>query len=304
MMRTMKFTISFMTIFFFLLSCVNAGITKTDENKFKAKNGGTLSVDLEKATVYVKTHSDESIESKFIYDVDGDEELASELIENYKVKFDEDGTNLEIEADYIGNSNKIKIKLEVIIPENYNIDIKTSGGSIYVDNLNGTADARTSGGSIKFGKISGDVNGKTSGGSIEVGDSKGNVVTKTSGGSIIISKCSGTAEAYTSGGSIKIEEAYGTVNAKTSGGSIFAQLVSDPKEDCSLSTSGGGITIKLSKEVNAYIDAKTSGGSVSTDFPVRVKGTMKQNELKGEINSGGPTLFLRTSGGGIQIREI
>ncbi len=303
-MRTIKFTISLLTSFFFLFSCVNAGITKTVESKFKAKNGGTLSVEIEKAAVYVKTHNNESIESKFIYDVDGDEELASELIENYKVKFNDDGTNLEIEADYIGNSNKIKIKLEVTIPENYNVDIKTSGGSIYLDDLNGTAEAKTSGGSIKFGRISGNVIGKTSGGSIEVSDSNGDVVAKTSGGGITISKCNGSAEAYTSGGSIKIEEAHGTVNAKTSGGSIFAQLVADPKEDCSLSTSGGGITIELSKKINAYIDAKTSGGSVSTDFPVRVKGTMKRNELKGEINSGGPKLLLRTSGGRIQIREI
>ena len=80
MMHNIKFTISFLSIFLFLFSCVNAGITKTDENKFKVKNGGTLSVEIEKASVYVMTHNQETIESKFTYDVDGDEELASELI--------------------------------------------------------------------------------------------------------------------------------------------------------------------------------------------------------------------------------
>ena len=70
-----------------------------------------------------------------------------------------------------------------------------------------------------------------------------------------------------------------------------------------MTTSGGGIDVYLVKDVKVSVDASTSGGHVSTDFPITVQGKLQSSKLKGEINGGGPQLYLRTSGGSIDIYE-
>lgn len=52
------------------------------------------------------------------------------------------------------------------------------------------------------------------------------------------------------------------------------------------------------------VDAHTSGGRVRTEFPVTVRGTIKRNTLDAKINGGGPELYLRTSGGNVEINEL
>ena len=56
--------------------------------------------------------------------------------------------------------------------------------------------------------------------------------------------------------------------------------------------------------VNLNLDAETSAGSVSSDLPVTVSGIKDRGSLQGTINSGGPRLVLRSSGGGIRINKL
>ena len=93
------------------------------------------------------------------------------------------------------------------------------------------------------------------------------------------------------------------LDAHTAGGSVTAYITKQPKSDCRLKTSGGTITIYLPETVALSIDAKTSGGKVECDFDVKVRGSQEKNRLRGEINGGGPELYLRTSGSNIYIRE-
>ena len=83
---------------------------------------------------------------------------------------------------------------------------------------------------------------RTSGGSIVIGDVEGSVNARTSGGSITIERAAGAVIANTSGGSIEIEEVHGAIDAETAGGSVRAYLSEPPRADSSLRTSGGGIT--------------------------------------------------------------
>ena len=49
------------------------------------------------------------------------------------------------------------------------------------------------------------------------------------------------------------------------------------------------------------VDAHTSGGKVIFDLPITVHGSNSRNELRGELNGGGPLLKLRSSGGSIKL---
>jgi DUF4097 and DUF4098 domain-containing protein YvlB len=107
----------------------------------------------------------------------------------------------------------------------------------------------------------------------------------------------------TSGGGIHVESASGQLHADTSGGGIEVHFDTALTGDSSLSTSGGGIEVSLPKDKGAHIDASTSGGGVRlSGLEVTIEsGKLNSSSLKGNIAGGGPTLKLRTSGGGIHI---
>ena len=306
----------FLTLFF-SATLFSASIEKTEKKSFDVKSGGKLNLDTDRGSISINTHDAEIINVEILFKAKtDDEELAEKLFDAFEVTYDQSGPDLSIKGKMEGSSgwftnlfggskwNKLNISFMISVPRSYDLDLNTSGGSITVGDLTGDVDAKTSGGGLQFGNVMGDINGKTSGGGIIVGECSGDVNIKTSGGGIEISKCKGNVDASTSGGAISVNEVYGNINASTSGGSVFASIREQFSEDCSLTTSGGGITIKLNKEINAYLDAKTSGGSVKSEIPVKFLGKAERSRLKGELNAGGPLLYLRSSGGSIYVEEL
>ncbi len=321
------------------------------EKTYDVNSGGNLTVVSEFGTIDVQTAEQDQVEIvvtkatrlKLL------NQSAKEALADFEVAFASKDTGVHIEGAFKHGRerwrkelNRLEIHFQVTVPKNYNVDLDTQGGSIKVNDLDGTVQAQTSGGSLRFGNITGPVRGrtsggsiklvscgspvdlKTSGGSIEVGDVGGDVRAqtsggslrfgkiqgsiwgKTSGGSIMAADCNGGADVQTSGGSIKLESVGGDVNAKTSGGTIRASVTTQLQNACNLHTSGGGITVTLIPDIAIDVDAETSGGSVSTDFVVTsvVQGKVPRNRLKGSINGGGPLLKLHTSGGGIRLQKL
>lgn len=285
-----------LALFFVNCSHVHSmGKTEDVETRsFDVAAGGTLTMDVSGASIEIKTGNSNTIDVKVIKKArTNDKAKAERMFKDYKIDYDHSGDDLTIESKnkrkkslLTFGRNYVAVRFILTIPEKYNLDLYTSGGSISVADLTGRVKAKTSGGSIKMQDCTGDVDVKTSGGSIRIG------------------KVEGEVEAHTSGGSITVEEVMGTVNAKTSGGSVSATITKQPKGDCSLKTSGGSIKVKLAGDIKVDLDAATSGGSVSTDFPVMVKGKRSKRKLKTEINGGGPELYLRTSGGSVRINKI
>jgi hypothetical protein len=180
--------------------------------------------------------------------------------------------------------------------------VDTSGGGIDVRDLVGDLDADTSGGSIALKDIRGKIRAETSGGSIEASALDGPVHAESSGGSIDIDGVTGDLVADTSGGSIRIAGAGGRVQADTSGGGIEASFARGNSRGGSLETSGGGIHVALDPSADLSIEA--SGNSVETDLPIKVLGKVSRGRLSGTLGTGGNTLRLRTSGGGVHIRPL
>ena len=315
MRKLFTITVTLLSLLF-TSSIVLGQIEKTEREIFDVSNGGKLYVETDKGSIEIETHASETVDVEIYFKAKtSDDELAEKLFDAFKIDYDHSGSDLSIEAKYKGSKswlsnllggskwNKLRVKFKIKVPENYNVNLNTSGGGITVGDLEGYDTAKTSGGGLKFGNIVGDIDGSTSGGGITIGECDGNIDVSTSGGGIKIIKCAGEVKAHTSGGGITVNEVYGAINASTSGGSVFASILEQPKEDCYLSTSGGGVTVELAQNINVYLDASTSGGSVSTDFPITIKGKVKRSNLKGSINDGGPLLKLRSSGGSIRVKE-
>jgi DUF4097 and DUF4098 domain-containing protein YvlB len=289
-------------------------IEDTIEKSFTVKPGGTLTVDARRGSIEVEGSSGTRVEVTVIREVrTSNQDKAQEMLEKFPVDFEQRGSDVFITADYHENSawkrfwneigNKLRVQFIIKVPEVYNVDLKTSGGSITVNDLEGRVLSKTSGGSLKFDNIAGDINGRTSGGSIRIGEVHGDSEINTSGGSITIDRAHGTVDAHTSGGSITVHEVMGAIQAETSGGSIKAYLSRQPEDSCRLRTSGGTVTVTMAENIGVDLDARTSGGSVRTDFPVTVQEEIKRSSLQAKVNGGGPELHLRSSGGSIILKK-
>lgn len=311
---------------------LSASIFGAEENEgiirksFNVAAGGHLTIRADRGSIQVKSASTDKVEITVTREPGA--RAASDVLKRHQVTFVQDGNDVAVKAEMTGvkksfwRGDDLKVRYEVIVPSKYNVNLKTSGGSINVQDIEGEARADTSGGSLKFGQINGPVYGRTSGGSIEliactrdvdvqtsggginIGETTGNVVARTSGGSIKIGKTKGAVTAETSGGGIDVNGAMGMVNAQTSGGSIRAVLMDQPTAECTLETSGGSIDVKLAEKIAVDLDAHTSGGKVHSEIPVTVQGDIKPNHVRSKLNGGGPKLTLGTSGGNIHIRRF
>lgn len=283
----------------FLAAAAQADVVSRE---FDVRDGGLLEIETDRGKIDVRTGSSGRVSVEVVRDGS-----RGELLE---VQFDQNAERIRVKGEWPrgedgwgwGGGNRARIEFNVTVPRNFNLDLSTSGGSISVDDLDGTLKADTSGGSLDFGVIQGEVNGHTSGGSIKLAGGGSDVDINTSGGSIRVGPVQGSVNARTSGGSIKIAEVVGAVDASTSGGSVEARMTAQPAQDCNLSTSGGSVVLYLADGIAVDINATSSSGGVRSDFPIDGQ-TRAKRSLRGSLNGGGPEVRLHTSGGGIRIRS-
>ena len=314
------------------LTIAEASVENRIERSFQVTPGGRLIIDADRGSIEVRTADRDQVDVTIERKVKrGKKWSVEEVLEDFAITFDHSDSGVTIRAKYGEKNpwgwnrerNRLQVKCLITVPQQYNVDLRTLGGGISVEDLEGEVRSQTSGGSLRIGRIKGSVWGQTAGGSIEVegteGDADvktsgggitiGNVIgkidAKTAGGSIRIDKATGSVNANTSGGNITVEEVMGNINAKTRGGSVKAYISRQPEGDCSLETSGGNVTTYVVEDIAVEVDARTTGGRVSTDIPVTavVQDKVSRNKLRGAINGGGPVLKLRTFGGSIRLHK-
>lgn len=193
--------------------------------------------------------------------------------------------------------------------------MRASGGSLRAEDIEGAVEGSTSGGSIRMREVRGNTIAETSGGSIDINGVRGSLRATTSGGSVDIDTVSGELYTSTSGGSVQVRNAGSRVEAHTSGGSVVVRLAAGNNGGGDLSTSGGGVRVEVDPRVALTVDASSSGGDVYSELPVTVQRLAKDDgggwpaapfrggakSLRGDLNGGGATLRLRSSGGGVRI---
>lgn len=330
--RKILFTLVFITAFTLTSSACLYGIAQDNIQKsFKVRPGGELILDTDLGSIEINTSKTNTLKVEVIREIrSANSGRAEEILRDFEISFRQDGNKVYVTGEYersglgrlFSNIGRyVRFHFDVSLPQEFNVDLKTSGGSISIDDLRGEVRSKTSGGSLSFDRIEGPVWGRTSGGSIKllscegtadietsggsitIGEVTGDVVAHTSGGSIKVGEVKGDVDVHTSGGGISVKEVRGAIKAKSSGGSVSAYISTQPESDCSLSTSGGSVTVYLADDIGVNVNARTSGGRVYTDFPVTIKGDISKRSLNAKINDGGPELYLYTSGGSIYIKK-
>ncbi|TQV72089.1 DUF4097 domain-containing protein [Aliikangiella marina] len=264
--------------------------SETIEREFSVATGGQLVIDSDRGSIEIESWNNDQV------DVEVRKSASSQSkLDDFRVEIENRGDNVYINGDGDGWNSNVRVKYIVKVPKKYNLDLKTGGGSIKVDDMAGNIKLHTSGGSLKIGNVDGgNVDAHTSGGSIKVGDVKGNLKVDTSGGSIRLGHVTGKATVDTSGGSISIESGGEDIAADTSGGSI---KIGPSEGNVKAETSGGSIKIGTAK---GDVDADTSGGSVKVEG---AGGKVRVESSGGSLyvgSSGGP-VYADTAGGSIKI---
>ncbi len=344
--------------------------TKQFEKTIDVENGGTLFLRSNLGKVKVTTHDDSTVKLNLTCElVIKNEKAAKKLFKHIALRYDlEDNELQDIDLvdgrdalivvefpddtldpdkiDAIEDMDQLKelllvhnskyhfrkVQFELRVPKNFNLNLKSSAGTIEVPDMNGSVKLRGSGGWIETGAITGTVEVKGSGGHINTGDIggsatikvsgghiqtgnvggpmtartsgghislgivEGDVIAHTSGGRIYVVHVKGKLDAKTSGGQIKADQVDGSVQAKTTSGSIKVNIGAQPQEDSTMTTSIGSITIGLVDGLSLDIVAKTEKGKVSGKF---VDG--KPSQISQALNGGGHQLFASTGSGPIRF---
>jgi hypothetical protein len=273
------------------------------ERQFSVQEGGEIIVEADAGTV--KIESWDKNEVSVVVEIEGSDSRA----EKYKVEFSQEGNTITVTGKvrdksffkwHVGN---LEAYYTIFTPKKFNTTVNTSGGNIDAKNLTGKADYNTSGGNLNVQKMDGEIILATSGGNVDAADINGPVDAETSGGNVVMENIVGNVKGFTSGGDVEFIGVDGRVKGGTSGGNVSVK-VSGENKGIDVETSGGDVEIYMKDGVGADVDAETSGGSVDCDFPVTVRGKVRESELHGKINGGGNPIRASTTGGSIRISSL
>jgi hypothetical protein len=276
---------------------------KLVEKTFDTKPGGTFTLTTNQGSINVEGWDRDEVKVRIEFS--GQDRYFDDI--DISMKEHPDGIEVKVDVPrqtfrLFGTTPRVRLNFTIMTPHDYNLNVRTAGGSVNVAGINGEIMGNTSGGSIRAESLTGKIDMKTSGGSIRSQNVDGLTSLKTSGGSINVENATGKLEVRTSGGRIELKAIDAEVDASTSGGGIDMSLTGENR-GISLRTSGGGIKVTLPDSIKANLSARTSGGGVSSDLPVMVQGSVGKSTLEGTINGGGPDITLKTSGGSIRIQS-
>ena len=316
-------------IFVFTTSIARATSEENVSQHLDVSSGGNLIVDVAFGKIDVSSGSENSVTVEAHRKIEtSDSSKEKQYLEDVPITITKDGNTVAVRArrtderswGWTGNTN-MDARYIVHIPRNFNLDLKsgggtisaggvtgeikvaTGGGKLKLAQLKGPLEAKTSGGSIRLEGCEGPLNVKTSGGEIRANDGGGSLDARTSGGSIMVADFKGDAVVKTSGGQLSFENVRGKVIGQTSGGSIVAALLSPLPGEVDLASSAGSISLSAPADVTMNLEARTSVGSVSNDLPI-VATRSERDELTGAVNGGGKSVTLRSSAGSISIRAV
>jgi DUF4097 and DUF4098 domain-containing protein YvlB len=122
-------------------------------------------------------------------------------------------------------------------------------------------------------------------------------------GGISITDVNGRLEFNAVNGGVVLKRVGGSVHGATTNGGLVVELNGDrwDGEQLDVRTTNGGIIMSLPENYSAHLETGTVNGSLSIDFPVTVE--PKKKELAVNLGSGGPTVRVMTTNGGVRIRR-
>ena len=180
------------------------------------------------------------------------------------------------------------IRVDVKVPRELNLNLRTGDGSIHSTNLSGDLQFSSGDGPIKGLELKGAIRIHTGDGNIELSNIDGNLTANTGDGNVTVSGRFDLLDVRTGDGAIR----------------AMAEKGSKISDGWSVNTGDGSVDLRLPDNFSAELDARTGDGSINVDFPVLVSGSIRRDRMQGKINNGGPPLHIRTGDGSIRLSHL
>lgn len=299
-----------------VLICTQAAIAqaadKTLDRSFKVESGGRLDVTADAADIVVSGGSNGTVVVKVALSGDQD------ILDDVELSAEQTGNDVNVKAKRKSRGRgRLEGRITVQVPARYDVELRTAGGDLSIERINGKTRGKTAGGDVLASQLQGNVEVQTSGGDVKVEGVQGDLTASTSGGDIVIDNVTGATRASSSGGDVAARRTNGATRLQSSGGDILAEVtngkldattsggdirvqLTGSNQGISATTSGGLVELRLPRDVKATLDASTSGGSVKSDLEIAASQKSRQR-LYGTINGGGETIYARSSGGDVRI---
>ncbi len=265
-------------------------IKDTVKRVYDAAPGGTLEVDADVGNIEIRSGKDNKVRVvvERVVTVSTRDEAKS-VLETHKLDIDRKGNTIwvhsRIESDRFAwrrTRNKLRVRVIVEVPDEYNLEIASGAGNIDVHDIEGLATIRTGAGNVVASNTEGRLDIVSGSGNITVDDAI-NVRIRNGSGNLNLSELSGSLE------------------AETGAGNITAWIVGSLDGRSRLSTSAGNVTVHISDDVGASVHAVARVGNCSTDFPLQVTGGWMKKSFDGAVNGGGPELSLSSNVGNVTL---
>ena len=171
------------------------------ERSFNVGRGGTLQIDASFGSIEVSTSGGSSVDVKVIREVrERYEDDAQQILAEHQVNVSQSGNDIIVTTEVSDRApdrwndeyrnTPLRVRFEISVPRDYNVDLETAGGNIEVKEVGGTIEATTSGGNVSATitrQPSGDCRLSTSAGTVTVTLAEGiavDVDARTSIGSV------------------------------------------------------------------------------------------------------------------------
>ncbi len=132
-----------------------------------------------------------------------------------------------------------------------------------------------------------------------------NLELESNNGGIRIQGVRGEMDFATMNGGITLEDVGGQVRGRTTNGGVNVYLTGEEweGEELDVQTTNGGVTLSMPEGYRANLTTGTVNGSFNTDFPLTIRGRLRSNSIRTELNGGGAPLRVSTTNGGVRIRS-
>jgi len=253
---------------------------------YTVSNRATVRVETDDGSVTVSTGDTKAVEFRVEYH-------GYTLDKSLHIESNQHGDEVELIARiphgfHISLGTMRTLHIEVRMPKDADLQVRTGDGSIKANNVSGTIDLH-----------SGD-------GALTVGSLKGSIRLHTGDGSIEASELDGKCDASSGDGRIRLSGRFDVLSAKSGDGSVGVEALHGSKLDSgwSITSGDGSIEVALPADLPANIEASSGDGRITTDIPITMEGVLSKSRVHGKMNGGGSTLTIHTGDGSIHLKQV
>ena len=183
------------------------------------------------------------------------------------------GDRVELEVrlpHYNWNWGHRSVRVELTVPRESDLEIRTSDGDITAEGVKGAARLSTGDGNIRANSLE------------------------------------GALDASTSDGDLTADGRFERLNLKSGDGRIDARVNPGSRmaEDWSFRSGDGNVTVRLPGDFSADLNLHTGDGHIQLGFPLTVSGSLRESDIHGKLNGGGLTLTVHTGDGSIHVDKL